>query len=82
MPIEIDLPKEIELIMEKHKELRVLIKWKIESEFVKEVKEGVFLSLLFDTLLENSDLSEEDIQKLDKKIKRNIREKLGWKSVI
>ena len=79
MTIDVKLPKEIELTIKKDKSLRDIIRRKIEHEISKEIKEGLFFSMLFDELLEESKLTEEDINRLDRKVKRGIAERLGWK---
>lgn len=35
--------------------------------------------MLFDELLENSELTEEDVDEIDHKVKKGIMERLGWK---
>jgi len=37
------------------------------------------LMMMFDKLLEDSDLTEEDIDEIDHKVKRGIMESTGWK---
>ncbi len=79
MVIDVKLPKEIELTIKKDKFLRDVIRRKIEHEISKEIKEGLFLSMLFDDLLRESKLTEEDVERLDRKIKEGIMERLKWK---
>jgi len=77
--LEVKLPKEIELTMKKDKALRDIIRKKIEHEISKEIKESLFSSMLFDELLEGSKLTEEDVNRVDRKVKEGIVERLGWK---
>jgi len=77
--IEVRLPKEIELKIRRDKELERIIKIKLEMEVSREIKEDIFLSMLFDELLENSELTEEDVDEIDHKVKKGIMERLGWK---
>jgi len=37
-----------------------------------------FISKIFDDLLRNSELTEEDVNEIDHKMKRQMTEKLGW----
>ena len=52
---------------------------RIEREILEYIKNDIFISKIFDTLLERSDLSEDDVNELDHKMKREIMEKLGWR---
>jgi hypothetical protein len=77
--MKIKLPKEIELKVKRDKELQHIIKRRIEREISREIKEDTFLSLLFDSLLSESELTKEDISEIDHKVKKGITERLGWK---
>jgi hypothetical protein len=77
--LDVNLPKEIELRMKRDKALRDIIRRKIEHEISKEIKEGLFFSMLFDEFLEGSRLTEEDVNRVDCKVKEGIVERLGWK---
>lgn len=79
MVMEVKLPKEIELKIKKDKNLEGIIKRKIEKEMSRKVKEDAFFSMLFDSLLEDSKLTDEDIDEVDHKIKEGIMESLEWK---
>ncbi|RLI81035.1 hypothetical protein DRP07_08170 [Archaeoglobales archaeon] len=79
MTIDVRLPKEVELTIKKDKTLEDIIRRKIEHEISKEIKEGLFLSMLFDELLEESKLSDKDVDIIDRKVKEGIVERLGWK---
>ena len=77
--MKIKLPKEIELKVKADKELQHIIKKRIESDISREIKEDMFLSLLFDSLLSESELTKEDVSEIDHKVKKGIAERLGWK---
>jgi len=77
--LDVKLPKEIELRVKRDKALRDIIRRKIEHEISKEIKEGLFFSMLFDEFLEGSKLTEEDVNRVDHKVKEGIVERLGWK---
>ena len=79
MTMDVKLPKEVELTIKKDKALRDIIRRKIEHEISKEIKEGLFFSMLFDELLEESKLSDKDVDIIDRKVKEGIVERLGWK---
>ncbi|MFW0860350.1 MAG: hypothetical protein AAGB97_09430 [Dehalococcoidia bacterium] len=76
--IKIKLPLEIGLKVRRDKELEWIIKKRIERDISQEVKEGMFLSMLFDSLLQESDLSREEINKIDHEVKKEVMERLGW----
>ena len=78
MAIEVELPREIELSIKANKDLDALVRKRIEREILEDIKNDIFISRIFDTLLERSDLSEDDVNELDHKMKREIMEKLGW----
>ncbi len=80
MTVEIKLPKEIEIRLRKDKNLRHIIVKRLEREIVKGIKDDLFFVMLFDDLLRESELTEEDVKNLDRKIKEGIVERLGWKS--
>ncbi len=48
----------------------------------REIKEDAFLSMLFDSLLEESELTDEDTDEIDYKVKKGIVESLGMKIVV
>jgi hypothetical protein len=80
MAIEVELPREIELSIKANKDLDALVRKRIEWDILEDIKNDIFVSKIFDTLLERSDLSEFDVNELDHKMKREIMEKLGWRS--
>jgi len=79
MAVEIKLPKEIEIRLRKDKTLQQIIMKRLEREIAREIKEDLFLVMLFDDLLKESELTDEDVENLDRKIKESIMERLGWK---
>ncbi|MCK9442462.1 MAG: hypothetical protein M0Q13_13720 [Methanothrix sp.] len=79
MAIEVELPREIELSIKSNKNLDALVRKRIERDILEDIKNDIFISKIFDTLLKRSDLSEDDVNKLDHKMKREIMEKLGWR---
>lgn len=79
MAITIELPKEIGLKIKSDKYLEGIVKKKIEKEIFKEIKEDIYLSMLFDTLLEESELTEGDVDEVDHRVKKGIMETLGWR---
>lgn len=79
MAIEVELPREIELSMMANKELDVLVRRRIARDILETIKDDIFLSKIFDALLKRSDLSEDDVDELDHKMKQEIMEKLGWR---
>jgi hypothetical protein len=79
MAIEVELPREIELSIKANKDLDALVRKRIERDILEEIKNDIFISRIFETLLERSDLSEDDVNGLDHKMKREIMEKLGWR---
>jgi len=79
MAVEIKLPKEIEIRLRRDKNLQRIITKRLEREIAREIKDDLFLVMLFDDLLRESELTEEDVENLDRKIKEGIMERLGWK---
>ncbi|MFZ3148510.1 MAG: hypothetical protein WA137_05665 [Methanothrix sp.] len=79
MAIEVELPREIELSIKANKDLDALVRKRIERDILEDIKNDIFISKIFDTLLERSDLSEDDVNELDHKMKQEIMEKLGWR---
>jgi len=79
MSIEVDLPKELELKIKASKELDVLVRRRIERQISTDIKNDIFLSMVWDDLLKDSELEEKDIDEIDHRIKRGIAEKLGWR---
>ena len=76
MAVEIKLPKEIEIRLRKDKTLQSIITKRLECEIAREIKDD-----LFDDLLEESELMEEDVENLDRKIKKgNYGE--AWMEVV
>jgi hypothetical protein len=80
MSIEVDIPKELELKIKASKELDVLVRRRIERQISKDIKNDVFISMICDDLLKESELDERDVDEIDHKIKREIAEKLRWRS--
>jgi len=80
MSIEVDIPKELELKIKASKELDVLVRRRIERQISKDIKNDVFISMICDDLLKESELDERDVDEIDHKIKRVIAEKLRWRS--
>jgi hypothetical protein len=79
MAIEVELPREIELSIKANKDLDALVRKRIEREILDDIKNDIFISKIYEKLLERSDLSEDDVNELDHKMKREIMEKLGWR---
>jgi hypothetical protein len=79
MAIEVELPREIELSIKANKDLDALVRKRIEREILEDIKNDIFISKIYEKLLERSDLSEDDVNELDHKMKREIMEKLGWR---
>ncbi|WP_456478241.1 hypothetical protein [Geoglobus ahangari] len=79
MGLEVELPKEIEVSVKRDRILELLVKRKIEHEIVKEIKEELFLAMLFDELLVDSELTDEDVERMEREIKEGIMERLKWK---
>jgi hypothetical protein len=50
-----------------------------EIDMLDDINDIMLISKIFDTLLRRSDLSEDDANELDHKMKREITEKLGWR---
>jgi hypothetical protein len=81
MSIEVDIPKELEFKIKASKELDVLVRRRIEHQISTDIKNDVFISMVCDDLLKDSELDEKDIVQIDHKIKRGIAEKLRWRSL-
>ncbi len=79
MSIEVELPKELELKIKSSKELDALVRRRIERQISTDIKNDIFLSMVWDDLLKESELEEKDIDEIDHRIKRGIAEKLGWR---
>ncbi len=77
--LKLKIPKEIDLKLKKEKDLEKIIKIRIEREISGKIKHDLFLLMMFDKLLEDSDLTEKDIDEIDHKVKRGIMESTGWK---
>ena len=79
MAIEVELPQEIELTIRTNQELDVLVRRRIERDILKDIKNDILISKIFDELLEKSELTEENANEIDHKMKREIMQKLGWR---
>lgn len=79
MTIEVELPQEIELSLKANKDLDILVRKRIERNITYDIKNDIFISKIFDDLLKDSSLTEEDVNELDHKMKREMMEKLGWR---
>jgi hypothetical protein len=79
MAIEVELPPEIELKIRTNKDLDLLVRKRLEHQIKEDIKNGLFVLMLFDDLLKDSELTEEDVNDLDHTMKRDIMEKLGWR---
>ncbi|MCU0638030.1 MAG: hypothetical protein MUE87_05365 [Methanothrix sp.] len=79
MSIEVELPREIELSIKANKDLDTLVRKRIERDILENIKNDIFISKIFESLLKKSDLSEDDVNELDHKMKREIMEKLEWR---
>jgi len=79
MAIEVELPKEIELKIRENKDLDLLVRKRLEHQIKEDLKNDLFVLMLFDELLKDSELTEGDVNELDHKMKRDIMEKLGWR---
>ncbi len=79
MAIEVELPQEIELKIRANKDLDLLVRKRLEHQIKEDLKNDLFILMLFDELLQDSDLTDEDVNELDHKMKRAIMEKLGWR---
>ncbi len=77
MVVEVKLPKEIEIRLRKDKTLQNIITKRLEREIAREIKDDLFLVMLFDDLLRGSELTDEDVKNLDCKIKEGIMERPG-----
>jgi hypothetical protein len=51
----------------------------LEHQVKEDLKNDLFILMLFDELLKDSELTDEDVNELDHKMKRDIMEKLGWR---
>ena len=79
MSIEVELPQEIELTIKAKRELGTLVRKRIERDIVKDIKNDIFISGIFDDLLKDSEMTEADVNEIDHKMKREMMEKLGWR---
>jgi hypothetical protein len=50
-----------------------------ENQIKEDLKNDLFILMLFDDLLKDSELTQEDVDDLDHRMKREIMEKLGWR---
>lgn len=81
MSIEVEIPKELEFKIKASRELDALVKRRIERQISTDIKNDVFISMVCDELLKNSELNDIYIGQIDHKIKRGIAEKLQWRSL-
>jgi len=72
--IQIEVPEDIWILLQKEEQL----KQNLQELFIKEIKEYLLTIYALDELTKDSNLTEEDIMKIDKEIKKNIMEK--WKN--
>jgi hypothetical protein len=79
MAIEVELPQEIELKIKANKDLDLLVRKRLEHQIKEDLKNDLFILMLFDELLKDSELTDDDVAELDHKMKRDIMEKLGWR---
>lgn len=79
MSIEVELPQEIELTIKAKSELGTLVRKRIERDIVKDIKNDIFISGIFNDLLKDSEMTEADVNEIDHKMKREMMEKLGWR---
>jgi len=79
MTIEVELPQEIELKIRSNKDLDLLVRKRLEHQIKEDLKNDLFILMLFDDLLKDSELTDEDITVLDHKMKRDMMENLGWR---
>ncbi|MEI6103823.1 MAG: hypothetical protein WCP70_07735 [Methanothrix sp.] len=79
MTIEVELPQEIEIRIRSNKDLDLLVRKRLENQIKEDIKNDLFILMLFDDLLKDSELTEEDVNDLDHRMKRDIMEKLGWR---
>ncbi len=79
MAIEVELPREIELRIRGNRDLDLLVRRRLEHQIQKDLKNDLFLLMTFDDLLKDSDLTEDDVSDLDHRMKREVRERLGWR---
>ncbi len=79
VPLVIALPKELELAMKKDKNLEMLVRQRLTRFLESEIKNDLFLLMLLDKILKDSELTEEDVERMDYQVKASILEKLGWK---
>jgi len=56
-----------------------IIKIRMEREISSKIKQDIFLLTMFHKLLEESELTEKEIDEIDHQVKRGIMESTGWK---
>jgi Zn-dependent M16 (insulinase) family peptidase len=56
-----------------------IIKIRMEREISSKIKQDIFLLTMFDKLLEESELTEKEIDEIDHQVKRGIMGSTGWK---
>lgn len=77
--LRLKIPKEIDLKLRKEKDLEKIIKIRMEREISSKIKQDLFLLMMFDKLLEESELTEKEVDEIDHRVKREIMESTGWK---
>ena len=50
-----------------------------ENHIKEDIKNDLFIIMLFDDLLKDSELTQEDVDDFDHRMKREIMETLGWR---
>jgi hypothetical protein len=79
MTIEIELPTEIEATIRANEHLDLLMRKRLEHQIQKEIKNDIFPLMAFNDLLKDSEITEEDVNDLGHRMKRELMEKLGWR---
>jgi len=70
--VKIELPEDIAMLIENDEIIRDAIK----SHITKEVIEKIILIAIADSILKDKGLTEEEVMKIDKIIKKDIRSKI------
>ncbi|HPS90575.1 MAG TPA: hypothetical protein PKV33_00335 [Methanothrix sp.] len=65
--------------MKASKELEMLVRKRIERDIAESIKNDMFICGVLNSLLKKSDITLEDVDELDHKMKREMMEKLGWR---
>jgi hypothetical protein len=79
MTIEVELPREIELLIKASRELETLVRKRIERDIAESIKNDLFIRGSLNSLLKRSDLTLEDANELDHMMKREMMKILGWR---